>query len=159
MSPEGPVPVLPSPSGALGCMVQRRHSYVLAVATLVAWGVFVDGGCDLPPHARPSDPVISAVAPLRRLRRLSNREYDNVVRDLLGDGSHPAYAFLADVYQNGYDNGSVGLAVQSDQVASYQVAAEALAARVLADNRAAVLGDCDPDVDGGDACLDRILTS
>lgn len=68
----------------------------------------------------------------RGLRRLSNREYDNVVRGLLGDTSHPATTFIADVYQNGYDNGSTGLVVQSDQVDAYQVAAEALAETAVA---------------------------
>src|SRR5438445_11353933 len=51
----------------------------------------------------------------RRLRRLSNREYNNVVRDLVGDTSRPADRFLRDSYPNAYDNGSVGLAVQVEQ--------------------------------------------
>ena len=61
----------------------------------------------------------------RRVRRLSNHEYDNVVRDLLGDTTRPSRAFLiSDAFPNGYDNGSDGLAVQSDQVLDYQTAAE-----------------------------------
>ncbi len=98
-------------------------------------------------------------APIRRLRRLSNREYDNVVRDLLGDGSHPADGFVVDVYQNGYDNGSAGLTVQSDQVADYQSAAEALAASAVQNNLDSVLGGCDPSAKGPQDCLEAMLSS
>src|SRR5262249_23728658 len=63
----------------------------------------------------------------RRIRRLSNREYNNVVRDLLWDNSQPASAFLDDSYANGYDNGSALLTVQTDQAERYQLAAEQLA--------------------------------
>src|SRR4030088_142218 len=42
----------------------------------------------------------------RKVRRLSNREYNNVVRDLRRDPSQPANSFLDDSYANGYDNGS-----------------------------------------------------
>jgi hypothetical protein len=95
-------------------------------------------------------------APTRRLRRLSSREYNNVVRDLLGDGSRPADRFLADAYQNGYDNGSVGLAVQEDQVVDYQAAAEALAATATEGDLARLIGSCDPDRQGP-ACADAFF--
>src|SRR6266700_2723001 len=142
-------------------MVPRRQSPILVVCLCLVWGVLVEGGCTdrYPPAPPPSEPVVAAAAPSRRLRRLSSREYDNVVRDLLGVQTRPAAGFLPDVYQNGYDNGSVGLAVQSDQVVAYQTAAEALAAGALVSNRVAVLGDCDPDAAGADACLERVLAS
>ena len=41
----------------------------------------------------------------RNLRRLSVREYNNVVRDLLGDTTQPADQFGQEVYTNGFDNG------------------------------------------------------
>src|SRR5207302_2023348 len=90
--------------------------------------------------------------PPRRLRRLSSREYNNVVRDLLGDRTVPADRFLRDAYQNGYDNGSAGLAVQSDQVADYQAAAEALAAAAVRDQLGRLLGGCDVAQKGAGAC-------
>ena len=103
-------------------------------------------------------PVTSASsATIRRLRRLSNREYDNVVRDLLGDTSQPANLFIPDSYSNGYDNGSAGLAVQSDQVASYQAAGEALAAAAVANNMNLLLGGCDVTRQGQAACLESLL--
>lgn len=97
----------------------------------------------------------------RRLRRLSNREYDNVVRDLLGDTSHPARDFITDAYPNGYDNGSTALTIQSDQADALQVAAEQLAARAVTD-LPRLFGDCDPDAAATDAeqagrCVDRFL--
>ena len=97
------------------------------------------------------------VSPLRRVRRLSSREYDNVVRDLLGDTSLPATHFLADVYPNGYDNGSAGLAVQSDQVLTYQSAAETLAASAVAERLPQLLGGCYPQIAGPDACFEMFL--
>jgi hypothetical protein len=90
----------------------------------------------------------------RRLRRLSAREYDNVVRDLLGDTSAPATQFIPDAFQNGYDNGSVGLAIQSDQVASYQTAAEALAASAVHDELSHLLAGCDVVMQGEGTCAD-----
>jgi hypothetical protein len=97
----------------------------------------------------------------RRLRRLSNREYDNVVRELLGDTSHPARDFIADAYPNGYDNGSTALTIQSDQADALQVAAEQLAARAAAD-LPRLFGDCNPDPAATTAkdaglCVDRFL--
>ncbi len=99
------------------------------------------------------------LTPARRLRRLSNREYDNVVHDLLGDETHPARGFVTDVYLGGYDNGSVGLAVQSDQAASYQKAAETLAAAAVAGDVGRLTGGCDPAQRGEAACVDALLTT
>jgi len=94
----------------------------------------------------------------RRVRRLSNHEYDNVVRDLLGDTTQPSHGFIiADSFPNGYDNGSDGLAVQSDQVVDYQVAAESLAATAVANRLPALLNGCDPTVSGEAACLEAFL--
>ena len=93
----------------------------------------------------------------RRLRRLSAREYDNVVRDLLGDKTSPAKRFVLDAFQNGYDNGSVGLAVQSDQAFDYQASAEALAATAVRDHASNLLGGCDPALEGEGTCVEQFL--
>ncbi|HXK17681.1 MAG TPA: DUF1592 domain-containing protein, partial [Polyangiaceae bacterium] len=95
----------------------------------------------------------------RRLRRLSAREYDNVARDLLGDTSAPAKSFIPDAFQNGYDNGSVGLAIQSDQVVSYQAAAEALAASAVHDRLEQLLEGCAVAERGEGPCADAFLNS
>ena len=101
---------------------------------------------------------VPAAGLTRRVRRLSNHEYDNVVRDLLGDTTQPSRAFLiADSFANGYDNGSDGLAVQSDQVMDYQLAAESLAATAVTNRLPALLNGCDPAASGDDACRDAFL--
>lgn len=105
----------------------------------------------------PSSSAPDAVAPARRVRRLSSREYDNVVRDLLGDSTRPAGRFVPDSYPNGYDNGSALLAVQSDQVVDYEQAAEDLAARAVAADLSSLVGGCDPAADGAAACVDAFL--
>ena len=94
-----------------------------------------------------------------RVRRLSSREYNNVVRDLLGDTTRPAARFIRDAYQNGYDNGSAELAVQSDQVIDYAAAAEALAQSVVARGLGPLIADCDVAQAGNAACLQALLDS
>src|SRR5262249_59167610 len=81
----------------------------------------------------------------RKVRRLSNREYNNVVRDLLWDNTQPANGFLDDSYANGYDNGSALLTVQTDQAERYQLAAEQLAQQAVKNHLVQLLGGCIPD--------------
>ncbi len=123
-----------------------------AAVSLDCYGTSGAAGTDGPSAASPP-----TLTPTRRLRRLSSREYDNVVRDLLGATTHPAQAFVTDAFANGYDNGSAALAVQSDQVASYQRAAEALAADVVARDVGRVLGGCDVAQRGADRCVEALL--
>jgi hypothetical protein len=100
----------------------------------------------------------STVTPGRRLRRLSRREYNNVVRDLLGDTTRPADSFGLEVYINGYDNGSDGLTVQGTDVDALQAAAEAVAARAVSGNLSALVPGCDPQANA-EACLEVFLSS
>lgn len=124
-----------------------RSKWLAFVA--VAWVA-----CD---QGHPSLTVDVAATPPRRLRRLSSREYNNVVRDLLGDTTRPANRFVADVYPNGFDNGAALLAVQSEQVADYAAAAASLAAGAVADRFDALVGGCDLGRVSIDACVDRFL--
>jgi hypothetical protein len=136
----------------------RWRSTGLGALLLVAacTGVIGDAGSG----SNVVSPAVSTdSSPIRRLRRLSNREYNNVVRDLLGDTSQPANHFIVDSYPNGYDNGSAGLAVQSDQVAAYQAAAEALAAAAVTSNMSQLLAGCDVTQMGQQACLDSFLST
>lgn len=138
-----------------------RYEHARRWAVLITLAVV---GCGQAPPGASSDnaapavvaPLVSTpIAPVRRLRRLSSREYDNVVRDLLGDATQPARSFVGDVYSNGYDNGSAGLAVQSDQATSYQVAAESLAAAAVARELPTLLGECNGE--DAEACADSFL--
>jgi hypothetical protein len=94
---------------------------------------------------------------VRRVRRLSQREYNNVVHDLLGDTSRPADAFLPDSYPNGYDNGPALLSVGSDQAAELMDAAEKLAANAVSQQMPTLLAGCDPTTDGEIACARTFL--
>jgi hypothetical protein len=148
-------------------MLRPRVRRAVRVLALLSGAGCTGGSPASPPSHRleMATPAATAPAstilrvPIRRLRRLSNREYNNVVRDLFGVTSRPADKFVGDVYQNGYDNGSAGLAVQSDQVVGYQNAAEAIAANAVQNDLNAVLGGCDPAAQGEPACLEELLSS
>jgi hypothetical protein len=88
---------------------------------------------NLPPPTMSSAPTPEAAGPLA-LRRLTTREYNNIVADLVGDTSHPADLFPADAPS---DSGflapiEVGeLHVQRYEEAAAKVADAALAANTL----------------------------
>ncbi len=85
------------------------------------------------------------------LRRLTRNEYDNTVRDLLGDDTRPASAFAADDTALGFAvAGHVSLLVAQH----YMDAAEAIAARATADLTA--LLPCDPEPDE-QACIGMFI--
>src|SRR5215813_13369406 len=92
----------------------------------------------------------------RKVRRLSNREYNNVVRDLLWDDSQPANAFLDDSYANGYDNGSALLSVQTDQAERYQLAGGCIPDKPIPGQTGPSPDNSSPMVDGG-PCIDRFF--
>lgn len=87
-------------------------------------------------------------------RLLTSTEYNNTVRDLLGDTSRPADAFNSAGNVYGYDNNAYAASVSQLQAEHYQLASETLAA-------AAVLRPgfipCDPAVFSQDACADIFI--
>jgi hypothetical protein len=93
----------------------------------------------------------------RSLRRLSAREYDNVVRDLVGDRMQPANQFGQEVYTNGFDNGSDSLTVQGTDVIAFQAAAESLAATAVANDFPALAPGCNAMTDPAQACVGAFL--
>jgi hypothetical protein len=70
-------------------------------------------------------PVAAAPVPLRRL---TNEEYDNTVRDLLGDATRPADGFPPDETVGGFENNTVSPVTQA-LVERYMDAAEGIATR------------------------------
>jgi len=149
-----------APSALLAPSVLLSLSMLLACAGPSVSGVHGEGAGSGGTTGRDGGTSTSVPPPglTRRVRRLSNHEYDNVVRDLLGDATQPSRGFLiADSFANGYDNGSDGLAVQSDQVVDYQVAAESLAASAVAGRLPTLLNGCDPAASGDDTCLEAFL--
>ncbi len=76
-------------------------------------------------------------APLRRLTRV---EYNNTVRDLLGDTAQPANAFPPDARGAGFDTDALGNDVTTSLLRQMMIAAEEVAAR--AGKAAARLAGC-----------------
>lgn len=113
---------------------------------------------DRPPIVTPpGTPVPSAcattVSPGRSpVRRLTRFEYNNTVRDLLGDTTRPADKFPPEEIGNGFGNDADALTVSRLLAEQYQAAAQGIAARLQADavRWRSTLG-CDPAA-GNDAC-------
>lgn len=78
-------------------------------------------------------------APLRRLTRF---EYNNTVRDLLGDKSLPANAFPSEESGNGFGNDADAQAVVAALAEQYVTVAEKVAAGATAADRIAALFPC-----------------
>jgi hypothetical protein len=81
-------------------------------------------------------------------------EYDNTVRDLLGDTTGPADAFGAEEEALGFNNNAANLVTSSTLAEKYMVAAEDIAAR--ATDPISKIG-CDPATTGDDACARQFI--
>jgi hypothetical protein len=93
--------------------------------------------------------------PSTPLRRLTRAEYDNTVRDLLGDDTGPAQSFPADEEGGGFD---LGATVSPLQFELYMNAAEGVAERAVVERLESLL-PCDPAVVGRDACALELIDS
>jgi hypothetical protein len=91
-------------------------------------------------------------SPLRRLTRV---EYNNTVRDLLGDTTAPADRFPPDEVSNGFSNNAAVLSVSPLLAEKYQEAAEALAATAV-QNLTGLVG-CDPVRMGEEPCARQFI--
>lgn len=85
-------------------------------------------------------------------RRLTRDEYDNTLRDLLGDTTRPGRAFPPDETLGGFASGAAISLVQTEQ---YMTAAETLAENAVTDLPA--LLPCDPAAEGEDACARQFI--
>ncbi|MEP7124723.1 MAG: DUF1592 domain-containing protein [Byssovorax sp.] len=103
-----------------------------------------------PPAVAIATEVVVAPAPLRRL---TNEEYNNTVRDLLGDTSRPADAFPPDEAVAGFENNTISPITQA-LVERYMDAAEALAARAV--GRLDTLAPC-PTAPADPACARKFI--
>jgi Protein of unknown function (DUF1592)/Protein of unknown function (DUF1588)/Protein of unknown function (DUF1587)/Protein of unknown function (DUF1595)/Protein of unknown function (DUF1585) len=148
---------------------------LFSVATIACTGTI---GQDVVRGAVPGDPPDNAVvgdaggtpvvaadcnpdAPRRQgaspLRRLSRFEYNNTIRDLLGDDSHPADKFLADGEAHGFTNSAAHQSVSLLLAEQFMTAAETLATRAMT-NPARVL-NCDPLTVGQDVCAQTFINT
>jgi hypothetical protein len=97
------------------------------------------------------DPVVANKA----IHRLSNVEYDNTLRDLLGTDVHYAESFIEEE-AHGFDNIATALSMSPRQLEDYFVAARTVSASVFADPalRARIVA-CDPVSDS--ACAEATI--
>lgn len=114
-----------------------------AVAGAGANGGTAGGGGSVQAGAPNTEPVI----PYKAIHRLSNVEYDNTMRDLVGADSRFAEAFVAEE-AHGFDNIATALSMSPRQVEDYFVAARQVSASVFADPtlRSRIVA-CDPVAD------------
>ena len=119
-------------------------------------------GASLPPvGSHPLEPdrtnaACQAIAPgPAPLRRLTRTEYDNTVRELLGEDKRLARDFPPDELQGSFDN-DAELRSVSDLLGQRYVAAAEEVARTVTAKLDGFLA-CDPARDGEPACLDRFF--
>jgi len=85
------------------------------------------------------------------IRRLTRFEYNRTVRDLLGDTSNPADVLPPEEEVAGFNNQAAALTSSDLLIEQYMKVAEAVGARAVLDMDA-LLPDCNPELDGSDAC-------
>lgn len=90
------------------------------------------------------------------LRRLTHREYDNTIRDLLGDDTRLAAQFSREEVFLGFDNNASARGTTALLAEQYWHAAETLAARAAADLQKLTGCDAD-DAAGRDTCADAFI--
>ena len=95
------------------------------------------------------------------IRWVNRLEYNNTVRDLLGDTSAPALAFPAEEVSLGFDNNAQALSVSPVLAEQYMLAAEALATTAVT-KRWSALVPCAATTTGAaavDACGQAFITA
>jgi hypothetical protein len=84
------------------------------------------------------------------IRRMTSFEFDNTLRDLLGDDTKPAKAFTAEEEALGFNNNAAALVTSSTLAEKYVMAAEGISER--ATQPLSKVLPCDPAAVGEDAC-------
>ncbi|MBC8069768.1 MAG: DUF1592 domain-containing protein [Deltaproteobacteria bacterium] len=111
-----------------------------------------DGGEGDEPDALCQD---EAPAALPNLVRLTHRQYDNTIRDLVGIEDATSAVFIPDPKLAGFDNNAELLSVGDRLARDYRRAAEDIAGRVVEDpERLAALLPCD---DESSACAEQMI--
>ncbi len=93
------------------------------------------------------------------IRRMTRFEYNNTVRDLLGDTTRPADTFGAEEEALGFNNNAKVLVVSDSLANKYLLAAEAISERATADDMMATTVACDPAVMTPEVCAGQFIDS
>lgn len=115
------------------------------------------------PVVDPVEAACSSAAPdpgPAYIRRLSRYEFNNTVRDLLGDKTQPARDFPTEERKLGFDNNATAVTVSPLLSEQYLIAADTLATAAVEANLLSLVG-CDPTKDPGgeDACARSFVTN
>jgi hypothetical protein len=97
------------------------------------------------------------VAPKVVLRRLTQSQYNNTVRDLLKDTTNPAASFPPEDYINGFKNQYQALSMSPLLTEAYSVAAERLAANAFRRGDSRGLIGCAPAAGDERTCRTRFI--
>lgn len=112
-----------------------------------------DGGVVGAPSACTGAPI-SGSSPIRRV---THGEYENTVRDLLGDTTHPAADFGAEEEALGFNNNAIALTTSSALVEKQLAAAEGIASRVTERLASLPWYRCSLSTEGDDVCARRFI--
>ncbi len=85
------------------------------------------------------------------IRRMTRFEYNNTVRDLLGDDTNPADVLPPEEEVAGFNNQAGALSTSDLLIEQYANVAETVSARAIT-NMGALMNGCDPASQGDDAC-------
>ncbi|HEX4922993.1 MAG TPA: DUF1592 domain-containing protein [Bdellovibrionales bacterium] len=132
------------------------NALVAAACTSPTTLRFSESGRESAPSAQCTGALDPGASPMRRL---TNLEYNNTVRDLLGETGRPADAFPPDVQLNGFNNQSTVQNVGPELAELYFTTAEVLAARAVANYLPQFNTICDPAVSGPAACGAQFIST
>jgi len=121
---------------------------LLAAVFLVGCSGSIGGGGELAINDDVAKSLCVVDTPIRRLTRF---EYNNTVRDLLGDATGPADVLPPEEEVAGFNNQAAALTSSDLLIEQYMKVAEDVGARAVLDIDA-LLPTCDPGLDGNDTC-------
>ncbi len=125
---------------------------------LIAWTKYLAGVPeDAVAAARQRLAAAAAPAPTQQLRRLTHSQYNNTVRDLLGDYSRPADRFPPEDFVNGFTNQLRTQSIPPMLAEVYSAAAEKLALNAFRAGDVNGLVPCKPSSARDAICRDRFL--
>jgi len=121
---------------------------LLAAVFLVGCSGSIGGGGERAINDDVAKSLCVVDTPIRRLTRF---EYNNTVRDLLGDTTGPADVLPPEEEVAGFNNQAAALTSSDLLIEQYMKVAEDVGARAVLDIDA-LLPTCDPGLDGNDSC-------
>ena len=112
-----------------------------------------------PPPASPQEAAGAAPPLSTALRRLTHSQYNNTVRDLLGDASQPANQFPPEDFVNGFKNQYQAQSLSPLLAEAYSAAAEKVARNAFRGGDTLGLVPCRPAAPADPGCAARFVAS